>query len=509
MKNKFLAVLLLLVMSTLSVAKASPIEETAQPEVTEQLTEEVQIDEAEKKAETEPSPELEEKYSVTMAINNTRMMYKNHTTWITAPVLVFDKVYVELLEMAPILGYDVAWIVDGIGYFKITGNGKDAYFTSISEYTELKKLSNKFFLKEGKVYVPLGTLTGMMDIPFGYIDGIVSLGEENAEAAATYSSVNAYPTDDHVYLNYPRWASHVVNPYAVYSYETMISDAEKLQLMYPELIKTTTIGKSVEGRDLLLIEFGRGERKIFVCGTHHAREYIATTYLMNAIDKYAYAYRTNSMWGAYNPKAILDSVTFCIVPMVNPDGVNLVQNGIGATPNASEISNMGIYDGKKYGYRAWKANIRGVDVNWNYDKDWDITKNKNGRGSTGFNGDFAGSEPETIAISNYVDSYPFEAFLSMHTQGEIFYWADNPQNPSGINTAIARDTGFSGHKEVPTGRGGSFFDYVYRKYMKPTVTIELCPYVGSFPYPDSDFNTVWAPSKNIMLVLANTILNMK
>ena len=450
--------------------------------------------------------EKEEEYSVTMAINNTRMMYGNDQTWISAPVLVFDKVYVELLEMEYILGYDVAWIVDGIGYFKVTGNGKDAYFTHLSEYTELKNLSNKFFLMEGKVYVPLGKLAEMMDIPFSYEDGIVYLGAENEAAAATYTSVNTYPTDDHIYFNYPRWTGHVVNPYKTYSYEQMISDAEMLQLMYPELIKTSSIGKSVEGRDLLLIEFGRGEKKIFVCGTHHAREYISTTYLMNAIDKYSYAYRMNNMWGKYNPREILDKVTFCIVPMVNPDGVNLVQNGIEATDHKDEIANMGIYDGKKYGYRAWKANIRGVDVNWNYDKDWDISKNKNPRGSMGFNGDTPATEPETIAVSNYVDSYPFEAFLSMHTQGEIFYWADDPVNPTGINKAIKADTGFIGYQEIPSGRGGSFFDYVYRKYLKPTVTIELCPYVGKFPYPDKDFNTIWAPAKNIMFVMATTVI---
>ena len=99
--------------------------------------------------------------------------------------------------------------------------------------------------------------------------------------------------------------------------------------------------------------------------------------------------------------------------------------------------------------------------------------------------------------------------MSFHTQGQIFYWADNPEDPSGIYQAIKNDTGFIGYKEAGTGVGGSFFDYVYRKFRKPTVTVELCPFVGKFPYPDKNFDTVWRPAKNVLLVVGNQILTKK
>ena len=38
-----------------------------------------------------------------------------------------------------------------------------------------------------------------------------------------------------------------------------------------------TIGHSVENRDLLLVQLGKGEKKIVLVGSHHAREYINTT----------------------------------------------------------------------------------------------------------------------------------------------------------------------------------------------------------------------------------------
>ena len=70
-------------------------------------------------------------------------------------------------------------------------------------------------------------------------------------------------------------------------------------------------------------------------------------------------------------------------------------------------------------------------------------------------------------------------------------------------------TGFIGYKDNGTGVGGSFFDYVYRNFKKPTITVELCPYVGNFPYPNDDFDTVWKPAKNILLVVGNEIIYKK
>lgn len=482
--------------SVLAVELQTELTESEPTEVTENLTEMLQ----------EEAAALGE-LSVTMAINSEIITAGGVQSQITPPLLVLGKTYVDLYSLAPYLGVDVAWIEDGIGFFRATTGGETVDFTLISQWDNLINQNHKFFVKDAKVYVSLRELADLARQPVTYAGGVITIGAQRSDLyAGMYQSINLTDSRDYVYMTYPRPVQYVVYPYQAYSHSMMMNDARSLENMYPELIKTSTIGKSVEGRDLLLIEFGRGDTKIFVCASHHAREYISTTYIMYAIDRYAYAYRANSMWGKYNPRSILDNVTFCIVPMVNPDGVNLVQNGIYATTNANALANMKIYDGAGYGYKAWKANIRGVDVNWNYDKDWSPKKAKNPRGSTGFNGDAPATEPETIAVSAYVDSQPFEAFLSLHTQGQIFYWADNPYAPSYLQNAIAKDTGFIGYMDAGTGIGGSFFDYVYRNYKKPTITVELCPHIGSFPYPDTDFDTIWKPAKNIMLLIGNEIL---
>jgi len=449
------------------------------------------------------SEKKESNFSLVMAINEPVALKDGKEVSIAKPLNVFGKTYVDIYSASSLLGLDADWVNDGHGYLSVSGKK----FKGISTWEDLSKKTGRCFTKDSVTYASLRELVELTNYNIKYKDGIITVGESaHADLKSLFGSINTSDCDYYVYTKYPNPAGYVVNPYCEYSYEYMINDAKRLKKMYPELIKTSSIGKSVENRDLLLIEFGRGPLKIFVCGTHHAREYISTTYLMYAIDRYSYAYRNNTAWGSYSPRDLLDKVTFCIVPMVNPDGVNLVQNGVYATTNPNELINMGIYEGADYGYSAWKANIRGVDVNWNYNKDWYLDRNKNDRGSTGFNGYAPNTEPETAAVSAYVDSHEFEAYLSFHTQGQIFYWADSTVKPTGLHHAIERDTGFTPYRSGDDVVGGSFFDYVYRKYNKPTITVELCPYVGNYPYPDANFDIVWSPARNILLVTANELL---
>jgi g-D-glutamyl-meso-diaminopimelate peptidase len=61
------------------------------------------------------------------------------------------------------------------------------------------------------------------------------------------------------------------------------------------------------------------------------------------------------------------------MPMVNPDGVDLVLNGLDrSNPYYNDLIkwNNGSTDFSK----TWNANIRGVDLNHNYDAMWQKSK---------------------------------------------------------------------------------------------------------------------------------------
>lgn len=436
-----------------------------------------------------------------MAVNES-VGYSNGQQFnMQAPMLVFDRMYVDLYAVAPKLGLDVIWGDSGV--ITVKYGEREAEFSYITNYSDLEK-DRTYYIAYDRIFVRAREIADVTGNSINYENGILTFGPiDNGEKL--YKNVSAANSDGYIYQKYPYTPWYAVNPYRAYGYEQMMEDAYILKNLYPNLIDVSSIGKSVEGRELMLIKFGRGDTNIFVCGAHHAREYITTTYLMFIVDRYAYAYRAGGLWNGYNVKELLDKVTFYIVPMVNPDGVSLVQNGPDSSPNWESISKLPITEGKKYGYKAWKANVHGVDLNWNYDKDWTIEKNRNFPGSAGFNGWEPNTEPETHAVSEYVGRYPFDAFISFHAQGQIFYWGDSRSNPKHIQEIIKKETGFKEMPDNGEGVGGSFFDYVYRKFDKPTFTFELCPYVGNYPYPDEDFNTVLKPVQNILLIFADKL----
>ncbi len=456
---------------------------------------------------------MDSKTQLSVALNSTAAVYNAQEITINAPILAFGKTYVDLYETASLLGLSLEWVEAEVPYVKAVCQDTVTEFKIITYYDELAQ-NNRFFVKDDRIFAAARDVAAAAKTTLEFKDWVISFGTHpDMVDRGVFGEINCtLNVNSYLYDTYFYAPQHCVYPYQAYSHEFVVSDAAKLAKMYPEIVRVGSIGSSVEGRDLVLIEFGKGDKKIFVCGTHHAREYISTTYLMYAIDRFAYMYKTGMNETEYNIKEILDNVTFCIVPMVNPDGVNLVQNGIDAVQNPEKVAAMRITEGKENGYRAWKANINGVDPNWNYDKEWFKYREKTSApASTGYNGEVPNSEPETQAVAAYVDSYPFEAFLSMHTQGKLLYWAEDITNPTNLGVLVQRDTGFSLIREdTPkklSGVGGSFFDYVFRKYGKATMTVELCNYIGPKPYPDTAFDKVWAPAKNVLLIFGQTIMN--
>ena len=77
---------------------------------------------------------------------------------------------------------------------------------------------------------------------------------------------------------------------------------------------------------------------------------------MKMIEEYSRAYSNSNNFGKYNVREILDQISIYFVPMVNPDGVNLVNKGLDAVNNREAIEAMVML---KPSYREWKANING------------------------------------------------------------------------------------------------------------------------------------------------------
>lgn len=185
----------------------------------------------------------------------------------------------------------------------------------------------------------------------------------------------------------------------------------------PELFSVDTIGYTVQRRPLLMARMGKGKTPVFALASIHGREYISTVMVMKDIERMLLSYASNTMFGDYNVRKILDECTYYLVPMMNPDGVVIAQSGpdggCGTTFSDIPIDEAS----RQYGYSSWKANARGVDLNRNYPQGWKENKRSPaGPNSNEYKGPEPYSEPETKALVAALEKTKPVAVISYHTQ---------------------------------------------------------------------------------------------
>ena len=155
---------------------------------------------------------------------------------------------------------------------------------------------------------------------------------------------------------------NIVNTNKPYTYFTMKQNLSLLKTLFP-FIDVSVIGKSVLGQDLYLVRLGNGSKSVFYSASIHANEWITSLLLMKFIEDYCDAFLTNSTIDDVSIAELFYSTSIYIMPMVNPDGVNLVNNMydessypfIKAKSISSDFLDIPFPDG-------WKSNINGVDL---------------------------------------------------------------------------------------------------------------------------------------------------
>ncbi len=100
-----------------------------------------------------------------------------------------------------------------------------------------------------------------------------------------------------------------------------------LKQAYP-FIKTGSIGKSIMGKDIPFVRIGRGQKEVFYSASYHANEWITSLVLLEFMYDYCNAVQSNSSIWNFSARRLFETVSIYIVPMVNPDGVNLIFTGI-------------------------------------------------------------------------------------------------------------------------------------------------------------------------------------
>ena len=148
-----------------------------------------------------------------------------------------------------------------------------------------------------------------------------------------------------------------------YNSRLLFSNVSELKRAYP-FLQAFAIGRSVLGRPIPYIKLGNGSHEVFYNASIHANEWITSVLLMKFIEDFCIAYVTDSKIFGHSARQLFNNSSIYLVPMCNPDGVDLVTGVIG--PNTSLYNNTKLMANNYPAIpfpNGWKANIRGVDLN--------------------------------------------------------------------------------------------------------------------------------------------------
>ncbi|MEH7480985.1 M14 family metallopeptidase [Neobacillus drentensis] len=282
-----------------------------------------------------------------------------------------------------------------------------------------------------------------------------------------------------------------------YDYFKLMNDIKRLLEVYP-FMQIPVIGKTVLGKKIPEIVIGTGEKRVHYNGSFHANEWITTSIIMTFLNDYLLALTNHKLIRGLPMFPLYQQSILSIVPMVNPDGVDLVLHG----PPEIENWNKRVVDFNKGStdFTDWKANIRGVDLNDQFPARWELEKARNQTepGPRDFVGEKPLSEPEAMAMAKLIKKRDFVRVLAFHTQGEVIYWGFENLEPPESEDIVKEFSRVSGYEPIKTIESyAGCKDWFIQDWKRPGFTIELGR--GINPLPLSQFDEIYQKSLGIFL----------
>ena len=282
-----------------------------------------------------------------------------------------------------------------------------------------------------------------------------------------------------------------------YDYDMMISDIKKLQAAYP-FLQNTSIGYSVLERQIPEILIGNGSKRVHYNGSFHANEWITTPIIMTFLNDYLLALTNQTTIRGLSMGPLYAQTILSIVPMVNPDGVNLVING---PPDNEALKNKLIaWNNNNTNFSGWKANINGVDLNDQFPAKWELESARNPQtpGPRDYGGEAPLTQPEAIAMADLTRRSNFAWVLAFHTQGKVIYWGFENLEPPESQTMVEEFSRVSGYEPVQSANSyAGYKDWFIQDWRRPGFTVELGS--GTNPLPLSQFDDIYQQALGIFL----------
>lgn len=287
--------------------------------------------------------------------------------------------------------------------------------------------------------------------------------------------------------------------------ETILALTAKYPFCRSEELATTAFGRKI--RTLVI---GNGPRKVIYSAAHHANEWITTPVLLKFVEDFAEALENGGDIGGVDAKTLAQTATIYTVPMVNPDGVDLVTGAIqpgqlqyeAARTLAENYPDIPFPDG-------WKANLLGVDLNLQYPAGWLMAREiKFSQGYTRPGPrDYVGRAPlsqlEARALAGYTEYIDPELVLAYHSQGKVIYWQFRNIPVPGARELGERFAQVSGYTLEDTPEESAYAgykDWFIQNFRRPGYTIEVG--TGENPLPLDQFEEIYRDNLGILVAAA-------
>lgn len=278
---------------------------------------------------------------------------------------------------------------------------------------------------------------------------------------------------------------------------------------YP-FCRSETLTETAFGRPVKTLVIGSGERQVLFTAAHHANEWITAPLLLKFAEELAAGVRSGGkIWGV-DARTIDRLVTIHTVPMVDPDGVDLVTGAIepGTLQFAAAESLAANYPGIPFP-DGWKANLLGVDLNLQYPAGWLTAREI--KFSAGYTRpgprDYVGRAPltqrESKALAEYTRQVDPRLVLAYHTQGKVIYWQFRDYEVPGARELAQEFARVSGYKVEDTPYESSFAgfkDWFIQDFRRPGFTIEAG--IGENPLPITQFDAIYRDNLGILVTAA-------
>lgn len=251
-----------------------------------------------------------------------------------------------------------------------------------------------------------------------------------------------------------------------FDFKSVCEYISQIKARFP-FAEVSVIGKTICKREIMSLTVGSGEQTVLLLGGMDGTDRISPYLLLRFFERLCISLKNDLKISAVKTSNILREQKICVVPVVNPDGMEIsffgaesarickgfVQNALGSES-----------------YSVWKSNARGVEPYLNFNFDFPQIKQRNKPAPYGNYGPSAESETETKAVADFIRKNCIKHSLLLSANGNKIIYSDrNNNSDNALMAQIFKSiSGFSAERRNPDLCPGNFCEWFQRETKHPS-----------------------------------------